>query len=81
MKNETANNESAILQRAAAGLQELNAQLLRSEVQDIANKVGFSWFTVNEYLKGNAPNIKRASKIAQAARAIIISREKSLNAA
>lgn len=81
MKNETANKGNSILQRAAAGLQEINSQILRSEVQDIADRTGFSWFTVNEYLKGNAPNIKRASKIIKVARAIIIAREQALSAA
>jgi len=76
MKTTTANNA---LERATASLQELNSQLLRGEVGEVARKSGLDRGTVDKYLKGTAPKINIATKIITAARAVIIKREQQLS--
>ena len=79
MSNQTI--EESVRQRQEAALQELNSQLLRSEIQDVADKANVVWNTANSYLKGCAPKAETATDIIKAARSVILKREQPLVAA
>lgn len=74
--------EEQVQERFAIVLQELNSQLLRTEIQKVADKAGVnSRNTVVSYLEGKCPKPETAQAIIRAAREIIIEREQSLTPA
>ena len=62
----------------ADGLQELPAQLERTDAQDIANELGVTASLVRMYLKGTVHSVDTGSDILKVARSIILKREKSI---